>query len=114
MITRRGMFPCHNLLCLALIRNQGRAPRRSGMLSWYQPTILWFLRKSRLMMSTPRTTSEHPRALIRTKKLLRLTQEDTMVGVHEPQRHHTGHEFHLGQKPKLGGGTPTITLIYIS
>src|SRR4051812_48555342 len=26
----------------------------------------------------------------------------------------TGHEFHLGQKPKLGGGTPTITLIYIS
>src|SRR3954471_21280563 len=25
-----------------------------------------------------------------------------------------GHELHLGQKPKLGGGTPTITLIYIS
>src|SRR3954454_13882996 len=114
MMTRRGMFPCHNLLFLALTGNQGRAPRRSGMLSWYQPKILWFLRKSHLMMSTPRTTSEHPRALIRTKKPLRLTQEDTMVGVHGSQRHHTGHEFHLGQKPKLGGGTPTITLIYIS
>src|SRR4051794_1299752 len=103
MMTRRGMFPCHNLLCLALTGNQGRAPRKSGVLSWYQPTILCFLRKSHLIMSTPCTTPEHPRALIRTKKLLRRTQEDTMVGVHGPQRHHIGHELHLGQKPKLGG-----------
>src|SRR4051794_41178529 len=26
-----------------------------------------------------------------------------MVGVHGPQDHRIGHEFHLGQKPKLGG-----------
>jgi len=66
------------------------------------------------MLSTPRTTSEHPRVPIRTKKLLRHTREDTTVGVHGPQHHHNGHELHLGQKPKLGGRYTNITLIYIS
>ena len=114
MMTRKGESPCHNLFCLALTGSQGRAQRKSGMLSWYQPITTWFPRKSRFMLSTPRTTSEHPRVPIRTKKLLRHTREDTTVGVHGPQHHHNGHELHLGQKPKLGGRYTDITLIYIS
>jgi hypothetical protein len=49
----------------------------------------------------PCTTPGRPRAHIRTKVLLRHILETPLHG-------RVGIDFHLGQKPKLGGGTLTI------
>jgi hypothetical protein len=58
-------------------------------------------KKRRQLTTTPCTTPGPPRAHIRTKVLLRHTFEASLCG-------RVGIDLHLGQKPKLGGGTPTI------
>jgi hypothetical protein len=107
---RKGKCPCHNPVCSVLITGHGHARRRSwtsGLgcsASTYSMTS-WTRRKRRSRpITTPHTTPGRPQAHIRTMVLLRRTTE-------VPPRGRVGRariDLHLGQKPKLGGGTPMI------
>jgi hypothetical protein len=58
-------------------------------------------KRRRRPITLPCTTPGRPRAHIRTKVLLRHILETSLHG-------RAGTDLHLGQKPKLRGGTPTI------
>jgi 5-methylcytosine-specific restriction endonuclease McrA len=104
---RKGKFPCRSPVCSVFIGDHGRARRRSwtsslGCSASTHSMALWTRRKSRRQLTTtPCTTSGRPRARIRAKVLLRDILEAPLHG-------RVGIDLHLGQKPKLGGGTPTI------
>ena len=72
---------------------------------------LWTRRKRRSrLITSPHTTLGRPRAHIRTMVLLRRITEEPPHG----RVGRVGIDFHLGQKPKLGGRYADDSLIYIS
>jgi hypothetical protein len=107
---RKGKFPCRSPVCSLFIGGHGRARRRSwtsslGCSASTFSIAQWTRRKRRrLPITTPHTTPGHPRARTRTKVLLRHTLEAPLHG----RVGQVGIDLHLGQKPKLGEGTPTI------
>jgi hypothetical protein len=113
---RKGKCPCHNPVCLVLITGHGHTRRRSwtsdlGCSASMYNMALWTRRKRRSRpITSPRTTPGRPRAYIRTMVLLRRTTEAPPHG----RVGRVGIDFHLGQKPKLGGRYADDSLIYIS
>jgi hypothetical protein len=112
-MVRKEKFPCRSLVCSVFTGGHGRARRRSwisssGCSASTYSMALWTRRKRRRQpITAPCTAPGRPRAHIRTKVLLRHILETPLHG-------RAGIDLHLGQKPKLGGGTPTIhSSIYI-
>jgi hypothetical protein len=101
----KGKFPCHMLVCSVFAVDHGRAQRRSWtsslgcLASTYSRASRTMRKRRRQLTITPCTTLGRPRAHIRTKVLLRHILETPLHG-------RLGIDLHLGQKPKLGGGTP--------
>jgi hypothetical protein len=104
---KKGKFPCRSPVCSVFVGDHGRARRgswtsRLGCLASTHSMALWTRRKRRRQLTTtPCTTPGRPRAHTRTNVLFRHTLEAPLHG-------RVGIDLHLGQKPKLGGGMPTI------
>jgi hypothetical protein len=103
---KKGKFPCRSLVCSVFAGDHGRARSRSWMSSSgcsvsIHNRVPRTRKRRRQLTTTPCTMPGRHRARIRTKVLLRHTLEAPLHG-------RVGIDLHLGQKPKLGGGTPTI------
>jgi hypothetical protein len=102
----KGKFPCRRPVCSVFRGDHGCARRRSWTsslgcsASTYSSAPRTSKKRRRQLTTTPCTIPGRPRARIRTKVLLRHILETPLHG-------HAGIDLHLGQKPKLGGGTPT-------
>jgi hypothetical protein len=108
----KGKFPCRSPVCSVFAGDHGRARRRSWMSSSGCSASIHSRaprtrKRRRQLTTTPCTTPGRPRARIRTRVLLRHTLEAPLHG-------RVGIDFHLGQKPKLGGRYADDSLIYIS
>jgi hypothetical protein len=104
---RKGKSPCRSPVCSVFTWGHGHARRRSwtsslGCSASTYSRASWTRKKRRCRPTTTTcTTLGRPRARIRTKVLLR-----HILGT--PLHGQAGIHLHLGQKPKLGGGTPMI------
>jgi hypothetical protein len=113
---KKGKFPCRSPVCSLFTGSHDRARRRSWTSSLGCSvstfSMAWWTRRKRrrLLITTPHTTPGRPRARTRTKVLLHCTLEVPPHG----QVGRVGIDFHLGQKPKLGGRYADDSLIYIS
>jgi hypothetical protein len=97
--------PLPQPVCSVFVGDHGRAQRRIwtsslGCSASTHSRVPWTRKRKCQLTTTPCTTPGCPRARIRTKVLLRHILETPLHG-------RVGIDFHLGQKPKLGGGTPT-------
>jgi hypothetical protein len=102
----KGKFPCHSPVCSVFAGDHGHARWRSWtsslgcLASTYCKALRTMRKRRRQLTSIPCTIPGHPRARIRTKVLLRHILEMPLHG-------RIGIYLHLGQKPNLGGRTPT-------